>query len=436
MTHSFIPVILLVALMAPGVVQAAGHPMEDLSVAILDVRMADSHSLRIDVATDGLDPNGPEPPTVTLMAWLDGVPASATLPLIGMPSRFAMVLDLPAGVIRVGGVSVGTFRPIRRFEENLRFPVDITLSHGGVAATARRTVTILLPTVIIPGYLNEVGGPEPDVLAKFYRRGYTAHGAYPTLFWFVYPSRRITLEEGAQELAQYVRQVVLPATYAAKVNVVGYSVGGLLARWNIAYELDGWGTLVNRFALVGVPNEGAMLAYLGGHMPSLFPFSGWGHTALVRAVVPTFPFWRTNPAQRWSTPPDGQNDLLERLNAQPIPDGIRLYIFYGSHDPRDSAGPKTAAGITGLLPDAALASAEGDGIVLAASAQGLPIHGSTGVPGLADRAILRADLGSVYHTKLLYAGADRIADALLDRFLNIVEEARPSTPAEASQLSH
>lgn len=436
MTHSFVSVILLVALMAPGVAQAAGHPVEDLHVAILDVRMADSHSLRIDVATDGLDPTGPEPPIVTLMAWLDGVPASATLPLIGMPSRFSMVLDLPAGVIRVGGVSVGTFHPIRRFDENLQFPVDVTLSHAGVAATARRMVTILLPTVIIPGYLNELGGPDPDVLAKFYHRGYTDYGAYPTLFWFGYPSRTINLQEGAQALAQYVRQVVLPATYAAKVNIVGYSVGGLLARWNIAYDVDGWGTLVNRFALVGVPNEGALLAYLGGHMPSLIPFSGWGHSRLVRDVVPTFPFWRTKPGQRWSTPPDGQNDLLEGLNARPLPDGIRFYIFYGSHDPRESAGPKTAAGITGALPDAALASAEGDGIVLAATAQGLPIHGSTGVPGLADRAVLRADLGSVYHTKLLIAGADRIADAMLDRFLHIVEEASPIPPTETSQVSH
>ena len=418
-----IPIILLAAPLAPGVAQAAGHPVETLQVAILDARMADSHSLRVDIATSGLQDGGAALPDISLAAWLDGVPAQATLPLIGMPSRFSMVLDLPAGIVRVGGVAVGTFQPIRRFEENLRFPIDVTLSHGSLTATARRAVTILLPTVIVPGYLNEMSGPDPDVLATFHRHGYAPGGAYPTVFWFSYPSRRTTLEGGAEALARYVRDVVLPATYAAKINVVGYSVGGLMARWNIAYDVDGWGSLVNRLALVGVPNEGALLAYLGPHAPFFIPFSDWGKTPLVQEVVPTFPFWRADAAQSWGTPPDGHNDLLARLNTRPIPDGVRLYIFYGNHDPRDSAGPRTAVGITGV---ATLSAEAGDGIVLAASAQGLPIQGGTGIPDLAGRAVLCVDLGDVYHIRLLNAGADRIATALGDRFLTEVEAAPPS----------
>ncbi len=191
----------------------------------------------------------------------------------------------------------------------------------------------------------------------------------------------------------------------------------------MAYNADGWGTLLNRLVLVGVPNEGAVMAYLVGQAPSFLPFSGWGRTPLARTVVPTFPYWRGSPSEPWGLPPDGDSSVLAQLNARPIPHGIRVYIFYGSHDPRNSAGPQTTAGITGLLPGAALSYGAGDGVVLAASAQGLPIHGGAGVPALANRAILRVDLGSVYHTGLLAAGADRIAGALLDRFLSTVDEA-------------
>ena len=219
-----------------------------------------------------------------------------------------------------------------------------------------------------------------------------------------------------------MRRTVLPASYAAKINVVGYSLGGLLARWNVAYDVDGWATLINRLALVGVPNEGTVLAYLADHAPSALPFSGLGRTPATQAFIPTFPFWREAPTQPWSVPADAENALLDELNARAIPPGIRIYLFYGSHDPRHVAGPQTSAGITGVLPDAALAYEDGDGMVLATSAQGLPIRGGKGVPALVDRAVLRVDLGSVYHTRLLDAGADRIAGALLDLFDNRVDE--------------
>ena len=100
-------------------------------------------------------------------------------------------------------------------------------------------------------------------------------------------------------------------------------------------------------------------------------------------------------------------------------------LFYGSHDPGNPAGPQTSAGITGALPCAALSYGAGDGVVLGASAQGLPIRGGKGVPGLIDRAVLPVDLGAVYHTRLLPAGADRIAGAVLDRFFDRVDEAPP-----------
>ena len=424
MRHAVIAGSLLVVLLAVAASSAVGQPVDPPHVAILDVGMV-RQSLRITMATANLGDSRGDPPAVTISVQLDGVPIRATLPLIHMPSRFAMDLDLAAGVVRVGGVPVGQFALVPLFRENLRFPVEVTVRRGLLVATARKTATILLPTVIIPGYLNEDDRPSQEVLAVFRRHGYADAGEAQNLFWFAYPSRQVTLPEGARGLAAYVRRVVLPATYAARVNIVGYSLGGLMARWNVAYDVDGWGALVTRLVLVGVPNEGAVMTYLGSHAPSVLPFSGLGRTSAARAFMPTFPFWRATPAQPWGTPPDAENAVLAGLNARTMPPDIRVYLFYGSHDPGDPAGPQTSAGITGVLPGAALSYGAGDGVVLAASAQGLPIRGGKGVPGLADRPVLRVDLGAVYHTRLLDAGADRIAGALLDRFFNRVDEVPP-----------
>jgi len=419
-----IPIVLLAAMLAPPSARASDNGVEDPKVAIAGVRMADDHVMKIDIATSGLGAGALEWPTVALTVWLDGVPAHAALPLIHMPSRFTMDMDLPAGLVRVAGVVVGDFKPIPRFEENLRFPIEVTVSHGPRASTARTMATILLPTVVVPGYLNEMGGLPGDVLTVFRRHGYLEAGTAQTLFWLTYHSQVVTLEQGAQALDAYVRQVVLPASYAKKINVIGYSFGGLMARWNLAY-VDGWGTLVNRLVLIGVPNEGSTMAYVWRHAPSFLPFSGLGRTPAIRTLTPTFPFWRSRAGDQWTAAPDGRDGVLDRLNAQPIPRGVRVYVFYGSHDPRDSAGPRTAVGVTGELPAATLSFAPGDGVVLADSAQGLPINGGAGVPALAERTVLRVNLGSVYHTGLLQAGADRMADALTDRYFNSVDETSP-----------
>jgi len=419
--------IVLVGLIAALAPAAAGPAAAPPSVAIENVKLAGPHLLQIDIAAQGFDgqasgaSQGTGAPAVTLSVWLDGVPTLAAMPLIHMPPRFAMVFDLAAGVVSVGGISVGAFHPIPPFAENMRFPIEVTIQHGPRTARAQREAAILLPTVVVPGYLDEIMGPDSDMLAAFRRHGYTDTGPSPSVFGFQYSSQ-VSLEAGAQSLASYVRQTVLPATYAAKINVVGFSAGGLMARWNIENNTDGWGSLVNRLVLVGVPNEGVVLAYVGEHAPSFFPFAGVGKSPIAHSVLPTFPFWHDDPGQAWTVPPDSGNPFLARLNAQPIPPAVRVYLFYGSHDPRNTAGPKTAAGITGRLPGAVLSYGPGDGIVLAASAQGLPINGGPGVAGLADRAVLRVDLGSVYHLSLLGAGADRIAGALLDRFSSTVDE--------------
>jgi hypothetical protein len=399
---------LLAALAAP----ATGRQEQPPSIEILDAGMVDGHILRVEIATSGLDPRAAEIPSVDLEAWLDGVPARSSLLLIHMPRRFAMDIDLPGGAIRVGVVKVGEFAPIRPFTDNVRFPIRVTLRQEAREATASRIVTIILPTVIVPGYMNELSGRSKEALATFIRDGYRDKGRAPTVFWFEYPSHSVTLEKGAHRLAEYIRHVVLAQTYAAKINVVGYSFGGLMARWNVQFDVDGWGTLVNRLILVGVPNEGSVLAYAYRNTPTFLPYAYLAHTPAVNEMTPTFPFWRAAPTQSWDMPPDGGNPMLEQLNAQPIPEGIRVWVFYGSGQPGDA---NTMAGVT-ASPQSGDRDA-GDGIVLAASAQGLPIHGGSGVAALLTSDVVHVDLGCVEHRVMLAAASDRLVTALLDRFL-------------------
>lgn len=409
---------IVVALLAALAAPALGQQGPDPNVEILAAGIVNGHILRVEIATSGLDPRAAEIPSVDLEAWLDGVEAHGSLLLIHMPRRFAMDIDLPGGAVRVGVVKVGEFAPVQPFTDNVRFPIQVTLRQEARAATASRIVTILLPTVIVPGYMNELGGRSKETLASFIRRGYRDSGPAPTVFWFDYPSHLITLEKGAHRLADYIRHVVLAQTYAAKINVVGYSFGGLMARWNVQMDVDGWGTLVNRLILVGVPNEGSVLAYTYRNAPTFLPYAYFAHSPAVDEMTPTFPFWRAEPTQPWDMPPDGGNPMLEQLNARSMPEGIRVWVFYGSGQQGDA---NTMAGVT-ASPRGGDRDA-GDGIVLAASAQGLPIHGGSGVPALLTPDVVHVDLGGVEHRVILAAGADRFADAVLDRFL----EADPSS---------
>lgn len=389
------------------------------SVSIVDAGLVDGHILRVQIVTAGLDPQGASSPEVNLDAWLPGGQARGSVLITHFPPRFAMDIDFPAGAVRVGVVKVGEFAPVLPFTDNVRFPVEVTVRQGDRVATASRIVTLLLPTVIVPGLGNELNSPPDEMIATFIKRGYRADGRAPTVFWFGYSSHEVALEEGAHRLAEYIRQVVRSRAYSRKINIVGYSLGGLLARWNIQFDVDGWGTLVNRLILLGVPNEGSVLAYMYGNVPTFIPFAYFAHAPVAHALTPTFPFWRATPAAPWSMPPEGGNPALAQLNARPIPSGVRVWVFYGS---QNSNAPNTPAGVTESPQSQVLG--DGDGVVLADSAQGLPIHGGSSVAALLAPGVLRASLGPVGHSALLAAGADRVTAVLLDRFLEI-----PRAPA-------
>ncbi|HET9000667.1 MAG TPA: hypothetical protein VFP86_13575 [bacterium] len=395
--------------LAASLYAANGQAAVPLAVTISRLQMIASGRVGFNVAIAGFQPE--LRPTIEGRATLGGQTVEGPQsPLTA--SRIPAFFDLPAGRVRIGGdASVAEFTPVPPFTENTPVAIELTVRQGGEVATARQTGVLLLPTVIVPGYLNDMAGkPDQAIMSVLGQRGYDAGGASPNLFWFTYPSRSLDLEKAAWALAAYVRDVVLPASYAARINVVGYSLGGLMARWNLAFE-PGWDRLVDRFVMVGVPNEGAVMSYVDAWYPLAAP---WAGTPAARSMLPTFPFWRPAPGAPWGFPPNAQNPVLAELNTHALPERVRAYAFFGNRQP-DPDGRGTWAGITGQLPGARFSPGPGDGIVLAASALGLPINGGAGVPGLADRLVMKVDLGDVRHLSLLGAASSKIADVLVDQ---------------------
>jgi len=419
----------LSAALAASLFVTRGQAAVPLSVRLSALQALGPGRLRVDVTIAGLEPD--RHPTIQQSVTLGGRTREGT-PLPVVASRLPYVVDLPTGTVRIGGVLVDESAGFPPLDENTAFAFTVTVRQGTDLATASATDLLLLPTVLVPGYLNDIGGGtmDPGVAAALERRGFRTAGAAPTLFWFGYPSRALSVEATARALAAYVRTVVLPATYAARINLVAYSLGGLVARWSLVAQ-PGWDRLVNRFVMIAVPNEGAVLSYVD----AWYPLGSLARTPAARSLLPTFPFWRATPSAPWTVPPGAANPVLAALNTHPLPAAVRAYAFYGSYEP-PLAAPGTLTGVTGALPQATVSYGPGDGIVLAASALGLPINGGPGVPGFADRLVRTVNLGAARHQSLFAAAGAQVADALLDRRLggtagmlevNEVETRVPST---------
>lgn len=314
-----IPAVLLSAAVALAVLAAQGHAEVPLAISISDLHLIAPGQVGGDVTITGWQPE--------LRPTIEGTVRVGERVIQAPPgpvvaARLPGSIDLAAGKFRIGGVAVGEdFAPVPPLEENTRIAVELTIHQGNAVATARQAGVLLLPTVIVPGYLNDMARtPDPAIISALAQRGYHAGGASPDLFWFVYDSRALDLREAAEALAVYVHGVVLPKTYAARINVVGYSLGGLMARWNMAFE-SGWDILVSRFVMVGTPNEGAVMSYVGQRYPVA---AAWAQTPAASDMLPTFPFWRPDPGAPWTIPPEASNVSLATLNTQPLPEGVRV----------------------------------------------------------------------------------------------------------------
>jgi pimeloyl-ACP methyl ester carboxylesterase len=124
-----------------------------------------------------------------------------------------------------------------------------------------------------------------------------------------------------------------------KVTVIGYSIGGLIARWMI--EKCGGKSFIEHCILVGTPNNGSMFgradAYLNwaktvldlsvNFIPSIVPFSG----VLVK-------FFKTASDLGGSIAQiDPNSDFINKLNSS-CDDGVRYTVISGDANGVDSSG--------------------------------------------------------------------------------------------------
>jgi len=157
---------------------------------------------------------------------------------------------------------------VRRPTDDLVFDLEVVVrERDGPEATRAVQARIPVPVVLLPGLGNELPDDQLDVqtmdafaaLLDAGRGGiYDLEGRRPDLIVHGYRSLEQSLPSLAKELHRRVRKVLKGSAFR-RVDVVGYSMGGLVAR---AWSADRGRGRVRRMVLVGTPNEGVPLAYV------------------------------------------------------------------------------------------------------------------------------------------------------------------------------
>jgi pimeloyl-ACP methyl ester carboxylesterase len=175
---------------------------------------------------------------------------------------------------------------------------------------------------------------------------------------------------------------LLAHSYAARVDLVGHSMGGLVARAYLAEP--GAARRVRTLVLLGAPNQGSAATF-----EELGPNTRLPRTA--RDLLPTYPFLRDAITGRYLAPPE-KNDFLPLLNRTRLSAAIRVYSIYGTDFATASVLLVRGAHyqIVGRI------SVPGDGTVTASSAA---LPGSRLIP-LAD-GVRHQDLPGDRHVQLL-----------------------------------
>jgi len=195
---------------------------------------------------------------------------------------------------------------VKRFTKNEKFILRAIayFENGSVSEPDKKEVKILLPAIVIHGLMGAPVGPFPIWFQVFLSRSFsffTYHNfmsylqrktrgdfitgydveeeTYKTLWWFSYDSVKGKPQKVAQKLDELITQQIIDpengATYAAKVNLIGHSLGGLVAR----YYTASWGGAekVHRVIMIGTPNNGSSKFYLAS--------SGWSRKRVERFLT-------------------------------------------------------------------------------------------------------------------------------------------------------
>jgi len=238
---------------------------------------------------------------------------------------------------------------VERFTENQDFEAYVTMTDtAGKETSASGSVDIPIPAIVITGILTDgaiveegTAGVE-DYFSDTNRLSesrprYESSGPYPTLFGLDkahngYDPDGLTLAQCADKLVSVIESVIRPSgwtpnnppkTYASKVDIIGHSKGGLVAR-EFLQDHKSYSPSVRKLILACSPHTGAVDVY-------------WLLTLDVRPwtlkvykeLAPTTDWFRALPWKPFGVF-HGANTVLRRLNKTVIPPNIDVHIFYGA----------------------------------------------------------------------------------------------------------
>jgi pimeloyl-ACP methyl ester carboxylesterase len=330
--------------------------------------MFDSHTLQVDV-TAQFSQNAATSKSITVNTTINGVALQSILPLTsvtGTQSR-SLFIDLAANNPQVP-----------RFTDNQVFDVTATATeNGAVVGTATKTgAEIPLPVVHVHGILTDcLGDRIPHSLFSYLKSIHPAYveddgvsdgtannmltpatHPYPTLVSFDYQSMKESVRLTGAALAAFIQSQVLANTWAAKVDVVAHSMGGIITRSAIA--INGQGAYINRLILVGSPSEGSTLApialsfwgpsakLVGLLLQQMIPGLDFvsvlncienGNQTTTQELLPTYPWYAGSASAvqggQFPQPQPNPNPTLPTINQAGLDPRVAYYAIVASGEP-------------------------------------------------------------------------------------------------------
>jgi triacylglycerol esterase/lipase EstA (alpha/beta hydrolase family) len=317
----------------------------------------------------------------------------------------------------VNGVAVNVRKKLKAGHKTTKITVDpkklhlkklTTGLHFDLSVVAKETSSGLqtsqsvvadapLPCIVLPGFGDEQTGGLAGITAfttalDLVAGGrYQTSGATPSLVVHSYASLTKSLAALGRELDKAIKSA-LKGTPFVKVDLVGYSYGGLVTR---SYLSQSGGLRVRDCVLLGAPNEGTPLAYIAAGLTSTQLAQLVGSNAALataiqglvtdqskealRNLYPTYAWanW-TNPLTQRVEPAPAfvlqsfadPTTPLTALNAIAPPTGVVFHAFYYSSTGVGQFGTLDVVNVTDLLSAAngsldptTLATGAGDGVV-------------------------------------------------------------------------
>ncbi len=285
---------------------------------------------------------------------------------------------------------------LRHLETPLTFDLRLTAREAGSSEEPWRDIRadVPVPLFVLPGLGHERAPGSltafPAALDLMVLGAYGTAGPDPAIVVHEYPSLTATLPELAADLDKAVRST-LRGTAFAKVDVVGVSYGGIVAR---AWTQRGGAARARRVVFVGTPNEGTPVAYAGvgladsGQLDAVLGTEGAQEIATLlldedtrsamRNVYPTYEWAKMRSFITGQIVPvetvlleavlGDSSTPLEAMNREAPPTGVGYFAIYHTSVPGGTGGTVDVVDFSlflggSAIDPAALLTGAGDGLV-------------------------------------------------------------------------